>query len=78
MKPCIIFIDEVDSVARLWGDTESESARRNFTTEFLYQMDGGGQDDSGLWVIDATNVPWDLDSSVRKRFSICSVYGSEC
>jgi vacuolar protein-sorting-associated protein 4 len=66
-KPCIIFIDEVDSLCGARGDKESESSRR-IKTEFLVQMNGVGNDTSGILVLGATNLPWALDSAIRRRF----------
>jgi len=66
-KPSIIFIDEVDSLAGSRNDNESESARR-IKTEFLVQMQGVGNDNDGILVLGATNIPWTLDSAIRRRF----------
>lgn len=65
--PCIIFIDEVDSLCGARGDGESESSRR-IKTEFLVQMQGVGKSNDGILVLGATNIPWQLDSAIRRRF----------
>ena len=44
--PCIVFIDEIDSLCSTRSENESESARR-IKTEFLIQMQGVGKDDQG-------------------------------
>jgi len=66
-KPSIVFIDEVDSLCSARSDSESESARR-IKTEFLVQMNGVGNDQDGVLVLAATNIPWALDSAIRRRF----------
>jgi len=66
-KPAIIFIDEIDSLCSSRSDSESESARR-IKTEFLVQMNGVGNDTDGILVLAATNIPWALDSAIRRRF----------
>eukprot|EP01132_Coremiostelium_polycephalum_P007913 gene7913-9739_t len=64
----VIFIDEVDSLCSSRNDQESESARR-IKTEFLIQMNGVGNDnDDGILVLAATNIPWGLDLAIRRRF----------
>ncbi|XP_062868703.1 vacuolar protein sorting-associated protein 4B-like [Trichomycterus rosablanca] len=66
-KPSIIFIDEIDSLCGSRSDNESEAARR-IKTEFLVQMQGVGNDNEGILVLGATNIPWTLDSAIRRRF----------
>ena len=63
----IIFVDEVDSLCGSRSEGESDSARR-IKTEFLVQMDGVGKESTGVLVLGATNVPWELDAAIRRRF----------
>jgi vacuolar protein-sorting-associated protein 4 len=66
-KPAIVFIDEVDSLCGSRSDGENETSRR-IKTEFLVQMQGVGTDMNGVLVLGATNVPWELDPAIRRRF----------
>ncbi|CAM9842386.1 unnamed protein product [Pylaiella littoralis] len=63
----IIFIDEVDSMCGSRSEGENDSARR-IKTEFLVQMQGVGNTHDGILVLGATNVPWELDPAMRRRF----------
>jgi len=50
------------------SEGENEASKR-VKTEFLVQMQGvGNSKGSNLLVIGATNLPWDLDSAIRRRF----------
>ncbi|KAK7421474.1 hypothetical protein QQX98_002173 [Neonectria punicea] len=68
-KPSIIFIDEIDA---LCGKRDNEGPNAEDTarmkTEFLVQMDGLGNNNDGVFVLGATNLPWSLDPAVRRRF----------
>ena len=66
-KPSVIFIDEIDSVLSSRSDNDNDATRR-LKTEFLIQMQGVGNDDDGILVLGATNIPWALDPAVRRRF----------
>ena len=72
MAPSIVFIDEIDSMCCARNDRDSETARR-IKTEFLVQLQGLTKQTSNgnkkhVLVLAATNLPWELDSAVRRRF----------
>ena len=66
-KPAIIFVDELDSLLPARTDSQSDSIYR-FTNQLLQEMDGVGGDQTGVFVLGATNAPWRLDSTVGRRF----------
>ncbi|KAI1267847.1 hypothetical protein F5Y18DRAFT_272587 [Xylariaceae sp. FL1019] len=66
LHPCIIFIDEVDSLfyRRTSNDHHWERAA---LTQFLQEMDGITQSQAAPFVLVATNRPGDLDSAFIRR-----------
>jgi len=68
MQPCIIFVDEVDGLFRSRFDYEHE-CNRNMKTEFMQLWEGLGSDQShSVYIVGATNRPWDLDPGILRRF----------
>ncbi|KAK1442263.1 AAA domain-containing protein [Babesia gibsoni] len=66
-KPCVIFIDEIDSMCSSRNEGDNDSTRR-VKTEFLVQMQGISDAAEGVLVLAATNLPWALDSAIIRRF----------
>lgn len=67
VKPSVIFIDEVDSLCSVRSEQESETARR-VKAEFLIQLQGLHNEIDQVFVLAATNIPWELDPAIRRRF----------
>lgn len=66
-SPSIIFIDEVDSLCSVRGDNESEAARR-IKTQLMVEMQGVGSNNDKVLILAATNLPYNLDQAIRRRF----------
>eukprot|EP00668_Euglena_longa_P002881 GGOE01003371.1.p1 GENE.GGOE01003371.1~~GGOE01003371.1.p1 ORF type:complete len:1002 (-),score=303.64 GGOE01003371.1:246-2882(-) len=68
LQPCIVFIDEVDSMlGRRSADQEHETMRK-LKNEFMAAWDGlKSQDFEQVMVLAATNRPADLDDAVLRR-----------
>ncbi|NXX15782.1 KATL2 protein, partial [Podargus strigoides] len=67
--PSTIFLDELESVMSQRGIAsggEHEGSRR-MKTELLVQMDGLAQSDDLVFVLAASNLPWELDSAMLRR-----------
>lgn len=63
--PSLLFFDEIDALghrrSRLQG-----SAGRNLVAQLLEELDPVGARNDGLFVLGATNAPWDVDPALRR------------
>jgi SpoVK/Ycf46/Vps4 family AAA+-type ATPase len=64
-KPCVLFIDEIDALGRK-RSLMRNSGERNVVNQLLSEMDGVEADNEGVYVLAATNHPWDVDSALRR------------
>ncbi|XP_072227568.1 katanin p60 ATPase-containing subunit A-like 2 [Leuresthes tenuis] len=67
--PSTIFLDELESVMGQRGSSlggEHEGTRR-MKTELLVQMDGLAKSDDLVFVLAASNLPWELDHAMLRR-----------
>lgn len=68
--PSTIFLDELESLMSQRGSqggaTEHEGSRR-MKTELLVQMDGLAKTDDLVFLLAASNLPWELDHAMLRR-----------
>ncbi|XP_044265367.1 suppressor protein of bem1/bed5 double mutants-like [Tribolium madens] len=62
----ILFIDEIDAFCRKRSGSEQEHTRR-IKTELMCQM-SNIEDCKNMFIVCATNCPWDLDCAILRRF----------
>lgn len=63
--PVVFFLDEIDAIGmRRTG--VSYSSMRPVTNQLLMELDGIGSDNEGVFVLAATNTPWDVDPALRR------------
>lgn len=65
IRPCVIFLDEVDAIGRK-RSLQRHSSTSTVVNQLLSELDGIKQDNDGIFMIAATNHPWDVDSALRR------------
>ena len=63
--PCVLFFDELDAIGHSRMDL-GRSAARNVVAQLLVELDGVEKSNEGIFVIGATNQPWDVDPALRR------------
>lgn len=63
--PCVLFIDEIDALGRKRSFMR-HSAERNVVNQLLADMDSFGANNEGVFILAATNHPWDVDAALRR------------
>ena len=68
-RPAIVFFDEIDSVAGM-RDSQKSIADQRLTNQMLIELDAcvHGGDEEPVFVMAATNLPWQIDMAVMRRF----------
>ncbi|MFK0258219.1 ATP-binding protein [Streptomyces sp. NPDC090445] len=63
--PCVVFLDELDALGAKRSRTH-HSGMRNTVNQLLTELDGVADANDGVFVLAATNVPWDVDIALRR------------
>ncbi|TLS41593.1 ATP-binding protein [Streptomyces montanus] len=64
--PCVVFLDELDALGAKRSRT-AHSGMRNTVNQLLTELDGiDAEANEGVFVLAATNVPWDVDIALRR------------
>jgi len=63
--PCVLFLDEIDALGQKRSHTH-HSAIRGAVNQLLTELDGVSTHNEGLYVLAATNQPWDVDPALRR------------
>ncbi|WP_328887723.1 ATP-binding protein [Streptomyces sp. NBC_00316] len=63
--PCVLFLDEVDALGAKRSRMH-HGGMRNTVNQLLTELDGVDGANEGVFVLAATNVPWDVDIALRR------------
>ncbi|HTW06881.1 MAG TPA: AAA family ATPase [Acidimicrobiales bacterium] len=63
--PSVLFFDEIDAIGHARVNL-ARSAGRNVVAQLLTELDGVDAANDGVFVIGATNQPWDVDPALRR------------
>ena len=63
--PCVLFLDELDAIGQKRTLTRN-TGMRTTVNQLLTELDGIGSDNEGVFVLGATNHPWDVDPALRR------------
>jgi SpoVK/Ycf46/Vps4 family AAA+-type ATPase len=62
--PVVVFLDEIDALGQRRSMTRSSG--RNVVNQLLTELDGVDAINEGVFVLAATNQPWDVDPALRR------------
>lgn len=65
ISPCVVFIDEADAIFGSRGGSGNRNTHREIINQFLREWDG--MDDNSVFMMVASNRPFDLDDAVLRR-----------
>jgi AAA+ superfamily predicted ATPase len=63
--PCVVFLDEVDAIGQKRSQLRN-TPMRSAVNQLLLELDDVASDNAGVFLLAATNHPWDVDSALRR------------
>ena len=63
--PCVLFLDELDAIG-MKRSLSRNSSMRSTVNQLLEELDGVSSDNDGVYLLAATNAPWDIDPALRR------------
>jgi AAA+ superfamily predicted ATPase len=63
--PCVLFLDEVDAIGQKRSQLR-HTPMRSAVNQLLLELDDVGGHNEGVFLLAATNHPWDVDSALRR------------
>jgi SpoVK/Ycf46/Vps4 family AAA+-type ATPase len=63
--PCVLFVDELDALGQRRSQLHN-TAMRTTVNSLLAELDGIESNNEGVFVLGATNHPWDVDTALRR------------
>jgi SpoVK/Ycf46/Vps4 family AAA+-type ATPase len=63
--PCVVFLDEVDAIGQKRSQLRS-TPMRSAVNQLLLELDDVTGANDGVFVLAATNHPWDVDNALRR------------
>ncbi|MGL6235991.1 MAG: AAA family ATPase [Segniliparus sp.] len=64
--PCVLFFDEVDALGQKRSHLRGASSMRSTVNQLLSELDSAQNDNDGVFVLAATNAPWDVDAALKR------------
>jgi AAA+ superfamily predicted ATPase len=61
--PCVLFFDELDAIGQKRVQLQHHGSMRNIVNQLLQELDGVDANNEGVFVLGATNHPWDVDTA---------------
>ena len=65
IAPCVLFLDEVDAIGQKRSQLRN-SAMRTAVNQLLLELDDVNSANEGVFILGASNHPWDVDSALRR------------
>lgn len=64
--PCVLFLDEIDALGMKRSQLHANSAMRGTVNQLLTELDSVNSRNDGVYVLAATNAPWDVDPALKR------------